>query len=76
MDCHDHWYGRSGYVKEALKLFTDKKWQSILPNAVTLVSVLSACNSTLGASVHNLGTKIGLDDASVTPSSGHVCLKS
>ncbi|CAA2989873.1 Hypothetical predicted protein, partial [Olea europaea subsp. europaea] len=38
---------------------------------VTLVSVLSACNSTLGASVHNLGTKIGLDDASVTPSSGH-----
>ncbi|CAI9767973.1 unnamed protein product [Fraxinus pennsylvanica] len=72
-------YGRSGYAKEALKLFTDKKWQDIFPNAVTLVSVLSACaqsgNSKLGASVHSLGINIGLDDANVRNTLGDILQK-
>ncbi|KAL2559447.1 Pentatricopeptide repeat-containing protein [Forsythia ovata] len=63
-------YAQSGYAEEALLLFTDKKWQGVLPNSVTLASVLSACaqspNQKLGASVHSLATKLGLDDVNVT----------
>lgn len=63
-------YTQSGLPKEAMMLFTDKKWVDILPNSVTIASVISACaqsgNSRLGRSGHGLGIKLGLEDASVT----------
>ncbi|XP_022891153.1 pentatricopeptide repeat-containing protein At2g03380, mitochondrial-like isoform X1 [Olea europaea var. sylvestris] len=63
-------YAQNGYAEEALLLFTDKTWQGVMPNSVTLASVLSACaqspNLKLGASVHSQAIKLGLDDANVT----------
>ncbi|XP_016462818.1 pentatricopeptide repeat-containing protein At2g03380, mitochondrial-like [Nicotiana tabacum] len=63
-------YSQSGYPDEALKLFTDEKWQGILPSSITLSSVLSACaqlnNLKLGKSVHTLRIKLGLYEATVT----------
>ncbi|KAK6133934.1 hypothetical protein DH2020_032326 [Rehmannia glutinosa] len=62
-------YAQSGFAENALLLFTDKKWQEVYPNSVTLASVLSACaqsgNHYLGSSVHSLGIKLGQDDANV-----------
>ncbi|KAI3467281.1 hypothetical protein Pfo_023944 [Paulownia fortunei] len=62
-------YAQSGFAEEALLLFTDKKWQDVYPNSVTLASVLSACaqsgNPYLGSLVHSLGIKLGQDDANV-----------
>ncbi|KAF7123328.1 hypothetical protein RHSIM_Rhsim12G0076900 [Rhododendron simsii] len=63
-------YTQNGYHDQALKLFTDKRWKVILPNAVTTASALSACaqssNSKLGRSIHSLGIKLGLEDHAVT----------
>ncbi|MCD9642139.1 hypothetical protein HAX54_028806 [Datura stramonium] len=63
-------YSQSGYPDEALKLFTNKKWQGTLPNSIILSSVLSACtqlnNLKLGRSVHTLRIKLGLYDTTVT----------
>lgn len=60
-------YTQRGYPKEALKLFTDTRWKELLPNAITTSSVLSACAQTgslsMGRSVHGLGIKLGLEDA-------------
>ncbi|XXG48730.1 hypothetical protein AAC387_Pa02g3096 [Persea americana] len=51
---------------EALKLFTDEKWAGLLPNSVTVASVLSSCAQLghlyLGASVHALGIRLGLEE--------------
>ncbi|XAR65244.1 hypothetical protein NMG60_11009296 [Bertholletia excelsa] len=62
-------YTQNGYPDEALKLFTDKKWMGILPNTITIASVLSACaqlaNLKLGRLVHCLGIKLGLHDHTV-----------
>ncbi|KAH6771183.1 Pentatricopeptide repeat superfamily protein [Perilla frutescens var. hirtella] len=62
-------YAKNGFADEALFLFTDKKWQDVCPNAITLASVLSACaqsaNLNLGSSVHSLGIKLGQDDVNV-----------
>lgn len=62
-------YTQSGFSSEALKLFTDKKWVDILPNYVTIASVLSACaqlgNLNFGRSVHGLGVKLGLEESTV-----------
>ncbi|KAH7835999.1 hypothetical protein Vadar_031872 [Vaccinium darrowii] len=59
-------YTQSGHPNEALELFTDKKWEGTLPNAVTTASVLSACAQSsllnLGRSIHSLGIKLGLED--------------
>ncbi|KAL1803216.1 hypothetical protein ACET3Z_031863 [Daucus carota] len=63
-------YTQQGYPEQALKLFTDKKWEGILPNSVTLASVISACrqadNSKFGRLVHGFGLKLGLQDANVS----------
>ncbi|KAK4403072.1 Pentatricopeptide repeat-containing protein, mitochondrial [Sesamum angolense] len=62
-------YAQSGFAEEALLLFTDKKWQNVYPNSVTLASVLSACaqsgNPNLGSSVQGLAIKLGQGDANV-----------
>ncbi|XP_077215448.1 pentatricopeptide repeat (PPR) superfamily protein [Tasmannia lanceolata] len=62
-------YTQRSYPNEALKLFIDKKWVAIVPNSVTIASVISACaqsgNLSLGKSIHMLGMKLGLDDALV-----------
>ncbi|KAJ4974841.1 hypothetical protein NE237_008015 [Protea cynaroides] len=62
-------YTQRNLLDEALKLFTDKKWASLLPNSVTVASILSACgqsgNSNLGRSVHGIGIKLGLEDGPV-----------
>ncbi|KAL8518585.1 hypothetical protein ACS0TY_009805 [Phlomoides rotata] len=59
-------YAQNGLAKEALLLFTDKKWQDVYPNSITLGSVLSACsqsdNPHMGSLVHSLGIKLGQDD--------------
>lgn len=63
-------YTQSGHPNEALELFTDEKWEAILPNAVTTASVLSSCAQlsflNLGRSIHSLGIKLGLEDPIVT----------
>ncbi|EYU28824.1 hypothetical protein MIMGU_mgv1a026731mg [Erythranthe guttata] len=62
-------YAQNGFAEEALLLFIDKKWQDVCPNSVTLASVLSACarseNLCMGSLVHDLGLKLGQDDANV-----------
>lgn len=62
-------YAQNGFASEALLLFTDKKWQDLCPNHVTLASVLPACvqsgNLALGSSVHSLGIKLGQEDVNV-----------
>ncbi|KAL7132760.1 hypothetical protein ABFS83_12G095500 [Erythranthe nasuta] len=62
-------YAQNGFAGEALRLFTDKKWQDVCPNSVTLASVLSACarseNLNMGSLIHGLGLKLGQDDANV-----------
>lgn len=63
-------YTRHGYPNQALNLFTDKKWVDILPNSVTVATVISACgqagSSKFGRLVHGIGIKLGLEDANVT----------
>ncbi|KAL6573489.1 hypothetical protein OROHE_001948 [Orobanche hederae] len=62
-------YSQSGFAEEALLLFTDRKWENVYPNSVTLASVLSACaqlrNHYMGSLVHSLGIKLGQDDANL-----------
>lgn len=63
-------YTQHGYPNQALNLFTDKKWVDILPNSVTVATVISACgqagSSKFGRLVHGIGIKLGLEDANVT----------
>ncbi|XP_027345228.1 pentatricopeptide repeat-containing protein At2g03380, mitochondrial [Abrus precatorius] len=62
-------YSQRGYPHLALELFTDEKWSGILPNSVTVASLLSACgqlgNAVVGKSLHGLVIKCGLDDSSL-----------
>ncbi|KAG4116375.1 hypothetical protein ERO13_D12G165700v2 [Gossypium hirsutum] len=62
-------YSQSGFPDEALKLFVDKRRFGILPNAVTIASLLSACaqlsNLSAGKLVHSLGIQLGLIDPTV-----------
>ncbi|GAV74548.1 PPR domain-containing protein/PPR_2 domain-containing protein [Cephalotus follicularis] len=62
-------YTQRGCPNEALKLFKDKKWVGILPNAVTAASLLSACaqlgNLYLGSLIHSLGIKLGSENMTV-----------
>lgn len=59
-------YSQRGYPHLALELFKDKKWSGILPNSVTVSSLLSSCaqlgNSVMGKLLHGLAVKCGLDD--------------
>ncbi|KAF6155135.1 hypothetical protein GIB67_019661 [Kingdonia uniflora] len=72
-------YSQRNYPLEALALFTDRKWVGVMPNSVTITSVLSACaqsNSTgFGRSVHTLGIKLGLEDAFVANALVHMYAK-
>lgn len=60
-------YSQTGYPDKALKLFTDRKWVGLLPNSITLASVLSSCAQlgklSLGSSIHGLGIKLGLEES-------------
>ena len=62
-------YSQSGFPDEALKLFIDKRRFGILPNDVTIASLLSACaqlsNLSFGRLVHALGIQLGLKDPTV-----------
>ncbi|XP_019420374.1 PREDICTED: pentatricopeptide repeat-containing protein At2g03380, mitochondrial [Lupinus angustifolius] len=62
-------YTQRGYPHMALELFTNEKWEGVLPNSVTLGSLLSACaqlsNAVMGKSLHAVVIKCGLDDHSV-----------
>lgn len=62
-------YAQSGYPDKAFELFIDKKWADLLPNCVTIASVLSACsqlgNLNVGRTVHSLGIKLGIEDPAV-----------
>ncbi|XVF85859.1 hypothetical protein PTKIN_Ptkin17bG0151700 [Pterospermum kingtungense] len=62
-------YSQSGFPHEALKLFIDKKRFGILPNAVTIASLLSACaqsnNLSFGRLFHALGIQLGLKDSTL-----------
>ncbi|CAD5186282.1 unnamed protein product [Musa acuminata subsp. malaccensis] len=54
---------------EALKLFSDTKWVAMVPNSVTIASVLSASaqlrDLESGNSIHALGIKLGIAECSV-----------
>lgn len=62
-------YAQTGYPSEALKLFTNRKWNNTLPNGITIASVLSSCgqleDSNFGRSIHCLSAKLGLQDHTV-----------
>ncbi|PIN16759.1 hypothetical protein CDL12_10587 [Handroanthus impetiginosus] len=55
---------QSGFVENALLLFTNKKWKEVYPNSVTLACAQSGFPN-LGSSVHGLGIKLGQDDGNV-----------
>ncbi|KAK9107391.1 hypothetical protein Syun_023402 [Stephania yunnanensis] len=62
-------YTQRGFPSEALKLFLNGKWARILPNSLTIASVLSACGQlndlNLGKAVHSFGIRLGLDNSAV-----------
>ncbi|PKA49215.1 Pentatricopeptide repeat-containing protein [Apostasia shenzhenica] len=62
-------YLQIGCPFEALNLFTDRKWAEIIPNSITIASVLSASGQLhdldLGRLIHLLGIKVGVDSCSV-----------
>nr|XP_043620966.1 pentatricopeptide repeat-containing protein At2g03380, mitochondrial [Erigeron canadensis] len=62
-------YSQNGYPNAAIALFTDEKYKKILPNSVTISSVISACahmgNPNLGRSIHCHEVKLGLEDTNV-----------
>ncbi|KAI3779156.1 hypothetical protein L2E82_08711 [Cichorium intybus] len=62
-------YSQNGYPNEAITLFTDKKFINILPNSVTISSLISSCSQLgdlqLGKTIHSLGVKLGLEDGNV-----------
>ncbi|KAH0461642.1 hypothetical protein IEQ34_009217 [Dendrobium chrysotoxum] len=62
-------YTQNGCAADALKLFSNPKWAGIMPNSITIASVLSASaqlsNLNLGRSIHMLGIKLGVEDYNV-----------
>ncbi|KAG6531434.1 pentatricopeptide repeat-containing protein At2g03380, mitochondrial-like [Zingiber officinale] len=58
-------YTQRNYPQDALKLFSDKKWMVLVPNSVTISSILSAAaqlrDMKLGSSIHSLGLKLGVE---------------
>ncbi|KAK9116586.1 hypothetical protein Sjap_015533 [Stephania japonica] len=62
-------YTQRGFPSEASKLFLDGKWAGILPNSLTIASVLSACGQlsdlNLGKAVHSFCIRLGLDNSEV-----------
>ncbi|KAG0482037.1 hypothetical protein HPP92_010127 [Vanilla planifolia] len=62
-------YTQNGYPLEALNLFTDQRWATIVPNSITIASALSACgqlhNLSIGRLIHMCGIKLGVEDNNV-----------
>lgn len=62
-------YVQCGQPEMALKLFMDKRWSDVMPNSVTVSSLLSACaqleNVNVGKMIHGLGIKLGLEDSTM-----------
>ncbi|CAN6164822.1 unnamed protein product [Urochloa humidicola] len=62
-------YTQNGSPRDALKLFLDKKFASIVPNSVTMATVLSASaqlrDLSLGRSIHGIAVKLGVADYDV-----------
>ncbi|CAN6179030.1 unnamed protein product [Urochloa humidicola] len=62
-------YAQNGRPCDALKLFLDKKFASIVPNPVTMATVLSASaqlrDLSLGRSIHGIAVKLGVADYDV-----------
>ncbi|KAK7317954.1 hypothetical protein RJT34_02606 [Clitoria ternatea] len=58
-------YSQRGYPHLALELFIDRKRLGLLPNSVTVSSLLSACgqlgNAVVGKSLHGFVIKCGMD---------------
>ncbi|CAL5037209.1 unnamed protein product [Urochloa decumbens] len=62
-------YTQNGKPLDALHLFLDKKFASIVPNSVTMATVLSASaqlrDLSLGRSIHGIAVKLGVADYDV-----------
>ncbi|KAI4314109.1 hypothetical protein L6164_027045 [Bauhinia variegata] len=62
-------YTQRGQPGKSLKLFMDGKGTGLLPNSVTIASLLSACaqlgNRSVGRSLHALIVELGLDSPTV-----------
>ncbi|CAN6208433.1 unnamed protein product [Urochloa humidicola] len=62
-------YTQNGNPRDALQLFLDKKFASIVPNSVTMATVLSASaqlhDLSLGGSIHGIAVKLGVADYDV-----------
>ncbi|OEL19708.1 Pentatricopeptide repeat-containing protein [Dichanthelium oligosanthes] len=62
-------YTQNGNPLDALQLFLDKKFASIVPNSVTMATVLSASaqlrDLSLGRSIHGIAVKLGVADYDV-----------
>ncbi|XP_071688532.1 pentatricopeptide repeat-containing protein At2g03380, mitochondrial-like [Rutidosis leptorrhynchoides] len=62
-------YSQNCYPHEAIALFTDKKYFYIMPNSVTISSVISACaqmgSLKLGRGIHCHEIKLGLEDGNL-----------
>ncbi|CAN6202271.1 unnamed protein product [Urochloa humidicola] len=62
-------YTQNGSPRDALQLFLDKKFASIVPNSVTMATVLSASaqlhDLSLGRSIHGIAVKLGVADYDV-----------
>ncbi|XP_068469401.1 pentatricopeptide repeat-containing protein At2g03380, mitochondrial-like [Phaseolus vulgaris] len=62
-------YTQRGYPGLAIELFKNEKWAGLLPNSVTISSLLSACgqlcNSVMGKLLHCFVVKCGLEDPPV-----------
>ncbi|KAK4261040.1 hypothetical protein QN277_004092 [Acacia crassicarpa] len=63
-------YTQRGQPDKALELFTNEKWAGLMPNSLTIASLLSACaqlsNTTMGKALHVQIIKLGLDDPAVS----------
>nr|CAD1825617.1 unnamed protein product [Ananas comosus var. bracteatus] len=66
-------YTQTGRPLEALRIFGDKNFAGIIPNSITVASVLSASaqirNLNFGRSIHVLGIKLGVENSPVVVNS-------
>ncbi|KAF8732969.1 hypothetical protein HU200_015321 [Digitaria exilis] len=62
-------YTQNGNPLDALQLFLDKKFATIVPNSITMATVLSASaqirDLSLGRSIHGISVKLGVADYDV-----------
>ncbi|KAG9451785.1 hypothetical protein H6P81_004689 [Aristolochia fimbriata] len=57
-------YTQRGHPSQAMELFVNKNWKTLVPNCVTIASVLSACsqlrNAKMGCVIHLIAIQLGL----------------